>query len=278
MDLRLRHLLAALVLHALLIGLLAGGIQCSRKPVKPPVIQAVLLDPSRNEQAQQQRAAEQQRADQKRRQDEQRQRQEAEKQRQQAQAEARKKAEQEQQRREAEAQRKKAADEAQRKKAEEVQRQKELAQQKKAEEAARKKQEEQERRERQEQTQREIQEQARMEQAMREEESRRQADREAAARAASEREARQAEWVDVLQRHIQKYWIRPPSAAEDFECRVDVDLLPDGTVTNVRIASTCGNGQLDRSVQDAVYRASPLPRPSDPAIFDRNLSINFRPR
>jgi hypothetical protein len=26
-----------------------------------------------------------------------------------------------------------------------------------------------------------------------------------------------------------------------------------------------------------VYRASPLPPPPDPALFDRNLKINFKP-
>lgn len=278
MTFNLRHLIAALLLHVLLIGLLAGGVQCTPKPTRPPVIQAVLLDPDRQEQAQQKRAEQQRQQEAERKRQEERQRQE-ERKRQEAEAAAQRKVQQEQQRREAEARKKKQlADEAQRKKAEELKRQKELAEQKKAEEAARKKQQEQEQRERQEAVRREIQEKALMEEAMREEAARRQSEREDAARAASERQARQAEWVDVLQRHVQKYWIRPPSAAEDFECKVEVNLLPDGTVTNARIASSCGNAQLDRSVQDAVYRASPLPRPSDPSVFDRNLFIHFRPR
>ena len=276
MTFRLRHLLAAAVLHVLLIALLVGGVQCTRPPTRPPVIQAVLLDPDRKETAQQKKADEQ-----RRRQAEAERKRLAEAERKRQEAETRKRVEQEQQRREAEARQKKVAEqkaaEAQRK-ADDARKKKELAEQKKAEEAARKKQEEQERREQQEAARREIQEKARMEQAMREEETNRQADRAAAARAASEREARQSEWVDVLQRHIQKYWIRPPSALEDFSCGVDVELLPDGTVVNVRIASSCGNAPLDRSVQDAVYRASPLPRPSDPSVFDRNLRITFVPR
>lgn len=279
MTFRLRHLLAALLLHVLLIGLLAGGVQCTRKPTRPPVIQAVLLDPDRKEQAQQKRAEQQRRQEAERKRQEERRRQEDRK-RQEAEAAQQRKAqqEQEQQRREAEAQKKKLADEAQRRKAEEAKRQKELAERKKAEEAARRKQQEQEQRERQEAIRREIQEKALMEEAMREEAARRQAEREAAARAASEREARLSEWAAILERHVTKYWIRPPSAAEDFECRVEVELLPDGTVVNVRVATSCGNPQLDRSVQDAVYRASPMPRPADPSVFERNLSIHFRPR
>lgn len=276
MIFRLSHLLAALLLHVLLFGLLAGGLQCSKTPVRPPVIQAVLLDPDRKQTAQQKRADERQRAEQRRQA-------EAEKKRQDA--DARRKAEQERQRREAEVRKQQLADEArrkkaedQRKKAEDLQRQKELAEQKKAEEQARRKQQEQEKREQQEQAQREIQDKARMEQAMREETLRREAEREAAARAATEREARLSEWALLLSRHVQKYWIRPVSATDDFSCKVDVELLPDGSVVNARVTTSCGSAALDRSVQDAVYRASPLPRPADPSTFDRNLSIIFVPR
>jgi len=71
--------------------------------------------------------------------------------------------------------------------------------------------------------------------------------------------------------------VRPPSAVGDFECRVRMQLLPDGTVTNARIEKSCGSPQLDRSVEDAVYRASPLPKPADPSVFDRDLTIRFVP-
>src|SRR6185503_16612496 len=102
-------------------------------------------------------------------------------------------------------------------------------------------------------------------------------DREQNARAASEREVKQAQWADLLSRHIARNWVRPPSASEDFKCRLRLQLLPDGTVTNARIEQSCGSAQLDKSVEDAVYRASPLPKPEDPAIFDRDLTINFEP-
>jgi len=31
------------------------------------------------------------------------------------------------------------------------------------------------------------------------------------------------------------------------------------------------------SIESAVYRASPLPPPPDPALFERNLEIRFKP-
>jgi len=282
MTFNLRHLIAALVLHGLLAFLLVGGLQCSKKPVRPPVIQAVLVDPK--ETPAQKRADEQKRLEQQRRQAEAEKRRlaEAEKKRlaeaeKKQQDEARRKIEQEQKRREAEAEKKRLADEAQRKKADDLKRQKELAEQKKAEEQARRKQEQEEQKERQEQAQRELQEKARMEEQLRREAVALEAEREAAARAASDRDRKLAEWADVLSRHIQRYWIRPSAAPAQFQCTVQVKLLPDGTVTSARIDQTCGSSALDKSVEDAAYRSSPMPKPSDPNVFDRDLIIHFSP-
>ena len=275
MILKFRHVLAALVLHAALISLLVFGVQCSSKPVRPPVIQGVILDKSRQqvaaEKRQQQLRQEQERkAEQQRREQEEqaRQRQEAEQQKQrEAEAERQRQAEADRQKRLAE----------QKKKDEEAQRQKQAAAQKKAEEEARRKQEQEAQKEKQAEAAREIQEKARMEEQMRQEALQREAAQEDAARAASEREQKTAAWADQLERHIQKYWIRPASAGGDFQCTVDVKLLPDGSVSYAKIDKSCGSATLDRSVESAVYRASPLPKPDDPSVFDRELVITFEP-
>jgi colicin import membrane protein len=264
MTFRLRHLIAALMLHALLFGLLISGVQCTRKPVRPPVIQAVLLDPNRQEVAQQKRQDEQRKLEEKKRLDEQRKLEE--KQRREDEA-----------RRLAEEQKRKAAAEQQRQKLEETKRQKELAEKKKAEEQARKKQEQEEQRERADAAKREIQEKTRMEEQLRQEALRREVEREQQARASAERESMQSEWADVLGRHVQKYWNRPAAAPAAFDCTVRVQLLPDGTVTSAKIMKSCGTAPLDKSVEDAVLRSSPMPRPANPLAFDRDLIINFFP-
>ena len=46
MIFRLPHLVAALLLHAVLIGLVVFGARFQAKPERPPVISAVLLDPA----------------------------------------------------------------------------------------------------------------------------------------------------------------------------------------------------------------------------------------
>lgn len=279
MTFRLRHLVAALVLHALLLGVLAGGLQCTRKPTKPPVINAVLLDPDRKEvAAQKKRSAEEQR----RRLEQERKA--AEQERKRLEAEKRKQVAEEQKRRQAEEFKKREADrkqqaiaDAQKKKADEARRQKELAEKKKADDLARKKQQEDEQRERQEAAKRELQEKARLEEELRREEIAREAELEQEARAASERQLKQAQWADALSRHVVKYWNRP-GGTPDFSCEVRVQLLPDGTVTSARVVTSCGNSALDQSVEDAVFRASPMPKPADASVFDRNLNFIFKPR
>jgi colicin import membrane protein len=56
-----------------------------------------------------------------------------------------------------------------------------------------------------------------------------------------------------------------------------VTQVPGGEVTQVRIGECNGDQAVRESIEAAVYRASPLPPPPDPALFDRNLKINFKP-
>jgi colicin import membrane protein len=48
-------------------------------------------------------------------------------------------------------------------------------------------------------------------------------------------------------------------------------------VTGVSIGECNGDQAVRDSIEAAVYRASPLPPPPDPALFDRHLVINFTP-
>jgi len=85
-------------------------------------------------------------------------------------------------------------------------------------------------------------------------------------------------WLGQIQARIQRAWIKPPSAQAGFECIVRVTQVPSGEVTAVRVEScTGGDAALRESVETAVYRASPLPQPSNPALFDRNLRFTFKP-
>ena len=53
--------------------------------------------------------------------------------------------------------------------------------------------------------------------------------------------------------------------------------MPDGEVLSAQVTKSCGSPALDRSVQDAVLRASPLPQPSDKDVFQNDLEFIFKP-
>jgi len=52
-----------------------------------------------------------------------------------------------------------------------------------------------------------------------------------------------------------------------------VRLLPDGGIQSVRIARSSGNGAFDRSVEAAVLKSDPLPKPPGPL---REITFLFK--
>jgi colicin import membrane protein len=86
-----------------------------------------------------------------------------------------------------------------------------------------------------------------------------------------------ASWVSQITARIQRAWLKPPSARTGIECVLYVTQVPGGEVTNVRIGACNGDQAVRESIEAAVYRASPLPPPSDPTLFERDLVITFRP-
>src|SRR5271168_1748340 len=133
----------------------------------------------------------------------------------------------------------------------------------------------------------------RVEQAKRAEEAKRAAD----AKAKAEREAElrrqlaeeehvsaveaspaRAQYIARLASRIQNAWIKPPSARAGLDCIVNITQLPGGTVANAVVSQCNGDAAARQSIENAVYRASPLPPPPDPALFERNLVIHFHPQ
>jgi colicin import membrane protein len=48
-------------------------------------------------------------------------------------------------------------------------------------------------------------------------------------------------------------------------------------VTGARVTQCNGDAAARQSIENAVYRASPLPEPPDPALFERNFVFRFKP-
>jgi colicin import membrane protein len=87
----------------------------------------------------------------------------------------------------------------------------------------------------------------------------------------------EAEWLALIRDRVTRAWIRPPSARPGVNCEVHVTQVPGGVVTGVQIGSCNADEAVRASIEAAVYRASPLPMPSNADLFDRNLRFDFHP-
>ncbi len=79
---------------------------------------------------------------------------------------------------------------------------------------------------------------------------------------------------------IGQYWVVPGGANKQLSSIYLIQLAPGGVVINVKLLRSSGNQALDRSARVAIYKASPLPVPKDPAIFDnfRELRLTVSPK
>ncbi|GMQ87203.1 MAG: hypothetical protein BMS9Abin08_0401 [Gammaproteobacteria bacterium] len=83
------------------------------------------------------------------------------------------------------------------------------------------------------------------------------------------------EYVLYIQEKVQRSWIRPPDSGSGLSCTVEVRLIPSGEVVDVRIVRSSGNSAFDRSVEAAVFKASPLPVPPDVEVMEKFRTIRF---
>lgn len=88
------------------------------------------------------------------------------------------------------------------------------------------------------------------------------------------------EYMAFIQGIIHQHWSKPVGfSLTGLSCIVLVDLLPTGEVIRVSITRSSGNLVFDRSAEVAVYKASPIPMPSDPVLAKeaRQLEFLFNP-
>jgi colicin import membrane protein len=86
-----------------------------------------------------------------------------------------------------------------------------------------------------------------------------------------------AQYIAQIQERVQRNWNRPPTARPGINCVVHVTQVPGGEVVGVRVGECNGDESVRASIEAAVLKASPLPEPPDPSLFERNLRLEFKP-
>ncbi len=86
-----------------------------------------------------------------------------------------------------------------------------------------------------------------------------------------------AQYVAAIQAHVERRWFKPPGTRAGASCTVLVTQIPGGEVVGVRFGACDGGEPLRQSIETAVQNASPLPPPPEPALFEREVRLVFRP-
>jgi len=116
-------------------------------------------------------------------------------------------------------------------------------------------------------------------QAEHEGEARAKADREAQLRAqqSSQRAKAEADWIRNVQAKIRGNVTVPPDMSGNPEAIFEVVQLPTGEIIDAQLRKSSGVRAYDEAVQRAILKSSPLPRPERPDLFQRSLTLKFRP-
>lgn len=88
-----------------------------------------------------------------------------------------------------------------------------------------------------------------------------------------------AQYEPIIRQKVSRNWNRPSSTQSGIAAQVSVRLTATGEVISAKITRSSGNSVFDRSVENAVYKASPLPIPQESGINEkfRNLNLKFKP-
>jgi colicin import membrane protein len=105
------------------------------------------------------------------------------------------------------------------------------------------------------------------------------ADRLAKEQAAAAR-ALNDKYIALIQNHVRRHIIEPPNLQGNPQVEFDVVLIPGGEVLSIKLRRSSGNPAYDAAVERAIVKASPLPLPPDPGLFQqfRDLHLRIRPK
>ena len=111
-----------------------------------------------------------------------------------------------------------------------------------------------------------------------------QAEREIQARQAQQaaeataRSRSEADWIRRIQAKVKGNVIVPSELSGNPEAVFEVVQLPTGEIIEATLVKSSGNRAYDDAVQRAIIKSSPLPRPDRSELFQRALTLKFRPQ
>jgi colicin import membrane protein len=85
-------------------------------------------------------------------------------------------------------------------------------------------------------------------------------------------------YILAIKQKIERNWRQPQEGGKMPDCEIRVLQGPGGIILDVSFGTCTGGSPTYRdSIEKAVYKAEPLPKPGDPSLFERELNILFKP-
>jgi colicin import membrane protein len=86
-----------------------------------------------------------------------------------------------------------------------------------------------------------------------------------------------ADYASKIRGKVRGNIVLPPVIQGNPEAIFELSQLPTGEVLSVKLKRSSGNPGLDAAIERAILKSSPLPKPDDPALFQRTLEIKYKP-
>ena len=86
-----------------------------------------------------------------------------------------------------------------------------------------------------------------------------------------------ADYASKIRGKVRGNIVLPPNIQGNPEAIFEVSQLPTGEELAVKLKRSSGNPGLDAAIERAILKSSPLPKPDDPALFQRTLEIKYKP-
>ena len=88
----------------------------------------------------------------------------------------------------------------------------------------------------------------------------------------------EVDYIRRIQAKVKGNVTLPPDLAGNPEAIFEVVQLPTGEIIDAVLRKSSGVRAYDEAVQRAIQKSSPLPRPDRPELFQRSLTLKFRPQ
>ena len=86
----------------------------------------------------------------------------------------------------------------------------------------------------------------------------------------------QRQYEQMIRSNVEQHWKKPPTSVKGGECVLKIRQDETGAILDVNFIRCEGDKLFTRSVEEAVWKAHPLPTPPSPDVFDSEIEFTFK--